>query len=747
MSDTPSTSSSCSDSSDDEWGTVNLAGNGPSAPLGACSSSCSDDSDDEWGTVDLTGNGPLVPKKRSTSSANSDDESSDDEWGTINMPNGPLGALKSHSLGSDMFIPEPIICLNATREMPRLQILPADQLPPGSQVWVADQIDVEIILTKHWNPYYEKVSNGRLLGTVIRHSNDMTLVAFEEEAEDVAFSLTLPRSCLCISSAIRDPLEKRVDETALLVKSTSYLRLGDVQPTFHKLNDSPSYIHQMFYEALSVSTINTKECPVLEVAYKNFRAGEFSKVLLALNSLLEAGVYPPRLVDVYLLRSRVFVFQNKYREAFSDAQRCIELEPHGVRGYLSTARALSGLGDFDKAQEMISKALVIVPHSAELEKIMELNSFLSDQQKVLNDKKLMVSMDHLYRRRIRTLEQIDEGEVILLETMPTIVTSSLFASWPVDRCKKCLKVRDVHAGHSNASEDDETGSTQSLTVNMSFVSAPFLSSSGGYCSEECSQLAKRDNSLREKYRAYIQRGRSKLKSIASLLMDSRHLEIANLTTRIFFIVIQHHKVLLEKYEETVKTLSRQYRFGEGWEEIDLSPPSVDEALRESGFYPLVSGQLGSQVKEVVIQLYETLVEPMTPVEQRYYSSELFISLFRYAHAYYRTLKLCVEDCNHVDDSFFFIPRFVGCLCTRSEIEWMARVEIDAGNWSADNQMEFAAKTAANCHVELVDMQSINSVAREQLLCIGPSCSFEFEGLALALLAKKTIPKESLLIPV
>eukprot|EP00796_Vickermania_ingenoplastis_P005977 gene5977-4286_t len=682
------------------------------------------------------------------------DSSSDDEWGSINLADQTAFRDESlpkcfHQLESCMFIPEPILSLESTNEKPKLRFLSAEELPPGSTVWVGDEEDVQMYIKKHWNVFYEKICNGRQAGTVSRHSNDMSLVAFRDEATDVYYSLTLPRSCLSLTKI--EPYSSSARKTDPELKE-EVLRTyyGRLNPRNTRTTSRESQIaNQLFYEAVSVSAICTSGCPALEQALQEFHAGSFSKAMITVNNLLSSdSVYPPRRIDVYLLRSRLFVFQNKYAEAMEDARRCIVMEPRWVRGYLSAARALSGLGDFDGAHKMIVFASSILPYTTELRHIMELNTFLRHQQKRLGKDNYTLSIDHLYRKRIKPKKKIAKDEVMVMETMPSVIASSLFASWPPHRCKRCFKEYHVTSQESTDSDLDDIFSKPVCLENIAKAIDNF-DLPPGYCSLECHDNAKSENRLRYEYQKQIQQAHAKLRSIASLIIDSRPLEIGKLTIRLFFIVVQKHKHLLETIAKRRRSVADFLVWSEGTDPPlgQRYTPSLNAALRQTGFFPLVSGHVGDYVKEIVLQVYEILVEPMNDEEKKLYNEELFLGLYRYVHAYYTSIKLNVFADQKVPDKFFFIPRFVGSIWGRSEIEWLARVEIDTGNWSSESQFEFSLRTATNCHVELIDLHSRTEEERKRVInYLGSTSEDDLFAPVLALVAKKSIEPNSMLVP-
>lgn len=682
----------------------------------------------------------------------------EDEWNSfvLSHQENNTSCEADSVLTDDMFIPEPLIRLEFTEEKPKLQFLSVDDLPPGKTVWVGDEDDVEVYMKKYWNDFYDRVCNGQKMGTVQRHSRDMTLVHFYEESMEMRFSLTLPRSCLSTNKI--EPQKPHATGSANLRKKNFSLYLGKLNACTTTCNYRDSLLaNQLFYEAVSVSTIRTTDCPPLVKALKNFHSEFFSTALADVNALLrEAKLYPSRLVDALLLRSRIFIFQNKFLEALKDAQHCITLEPRWVRGYLSAARAFSGLGCFDEAHEMITKANSILPYTTELRHIMELNTFLRNQQKLLRKQNLFLYLDHFYRKRIKPLSSVVSNQLFMMETVPTVVAASLFASWPKERCKYCFKLKGTHCEED---ADNKTGEDlRNQKVNDVLCKAIRLDEHSsftrntedemGFCSAECCASLKETNRLYSEHNDAIQRARRKLKSMASMIIDPRPLEITNLAIRLFFLVVQRHQHLLA----TIAKRRRSVADFVMWSRSTEPPlgqrytPGLNAALRHTGFFPLVSGQMGEFVKTTAINVHEFLTESMREEERKLYDKDLFLGLNRYIHAYYVSSKL-MEPNEKVEEKFFFVPRFVGGICGRSEIEWLARVEIDSGNWSSESQYFFSLRTASNCTVDLIDLRSRNAEELAKIMNIaGEVVLHDLSVPALALVSTKEIDPHSLLVP-
>lgn len=702
--------------------------------------------------------GTHVAKLSSDCPASSSDED-EDEWNSVDLsaPHAATTNCDSASLlGNGMFIPEPLIRVEFTREKPKLQFLSVEDLPPGKSVWVGDEDDVEVYMKKHWNDFYDRICNGQQMGTVKRHSRDMTLVNFYDESMEMTFSLTLPRSCLSTSKI--EPQKFESSTSPSLRKKNFSLYLGKLHTRVSTYNSRDSLLaNQLFYEAVSVFTIRTTDCPPLVKALKNFHSEFFSTALADVNNLIsEANLYPSRLVDVLLLRSRIYVFQNKYLDALEDARCCISLEPRWVRGYLSAARAFSGIGCFDEAHEMIMKANTILPYTTELRHIMELNTFLRNQQKMLRKQNLFLSLDHLYRRRITPLSHVLPNEIMAMETVPTVVAASLFASWPQERCKYCFKLKDTHSQECSTNNDldafdnwgldDALSKAVRLDTHFSFMQRNEEGTE--YCSSECRSAAKETNHLYSQHNEAIQRARGKLKSMAPMIIDPRPLEIINLAIRLFFLVVQQHKHLLATIAKRRRSIADFVMWSRSTEPPlgQRYTPGLNAALRHTSFFPLVSGQMGEFMKMNAIKVHNILIESMSDEEKKLYNKELFLGLNRYIHAYYVSAQL--EKSNEkVDEKFFFIPRFVGCICGNSEIEWLARVEIDSGNWSSESQYFFSLRTATNCKVQLVDLRTRTREELAKVMHLTEEArAADLSVPALALVSKKEIDPRSLLVP-
>lgn len=690
---------------------------------------------------------------------NSLSSSDEDEWNSFDLTRPQLLSTSpacDSLLQNCMFMPEPIISVELAEEKPKLQLLSVDDLPPGKMVWVGDENDLEVYMKNFWNKYYDRICNGQQMGIVQRHSKDMALVAFHDDVMDLTFALTLPRSCLSTNrneSQIPPNDEKEFVRTKTF---SSYIGRGSNRGTTCSSRES-LLANQLFYEAVSVSTIRTYGCPSLVKALENFHLGFISKALTEVNSLIEAPyLYPSRLVDVLLLRSRIFVFQNRYVDALQDARRCISLEPRWVRGYLSAARAFCGLGSFDEAHEMIVKANSFLPFTTELRHIMELNTYLRNEQKLLKKKNLFLSLDHLYRKRIQPLSSIGCDEVILMEAVSTVVVDSLFATLPENRCKHCLKLKDAscseHVSLSNMEDtnDEDVADLFSKAVRLDDCLTLMNSQDERekYCSMECYKATKDANQLQSQFNDSIQRAHGKLKSMASMIIDSRPFEITNLAISLFFLVVQQHKDLLATVAKRRRSVADFIVWSKGTEPPlgQRYTPALNAALRHLGFFPLISGQMGDFVKTSAITVYDILIETMNAEEKKLYNAELFLGLNRYIHTYYVSANL-EKSPEEVEKKFFFIPRFVGSIWGRSEIEWLARVEIDSGNWNSDIQYSFSLRTATNCSIELVELHPRNAEELAKVISTTGETTFNDVSFpVLALVTRKEIEPYSLLIP-
>lgn len=703
--------------------------------------------------IERDSNGGNSPFGRSLSS------SDEDEWNSFDLTQPQLLSTSPACdplLQNCMFMPEPLIRVELAEEKPKLQLLSVDDLPPGKMVWVGDENGLEVYMKNFWNMYYDRICNGQQMGIVRRHSKDMTLVAFHDDVMDLTFALTLPRSCL---STNRNEFQKPPNDEKESVRTknfSSYIGKSRNRGTTCSSRES-LLANQLFYEAVSVSAIRTYGCPSLAKALEDFHLGFISKALTEVNSLIDAPyLYPSRLVDVVLLRSRIFVFQNKYVDALRDARRCISLEPRWVRGYLSAARAFCGLGSFDEAHEMIVKANSILPFTTDLRHIMELNTYLRNEQKLLKKKNLFLSLDHLYRKRIQPLSSVHCNEVILMEAVSTVVVDSLFAMWPENRCKHCLKLKDAscseHLSLSTVENmgDDNAEDLFGKAVRLDNCSKLMNSQEERekYCSVKCYKAAKDANQLRGQFNDSIQRAHVKLKSMASMIIDSRPFEITNLAIYLFFLVVQQHKHLLATVAKRRRSVADFIVWSRGTEPPlgQRYTPALNAALRHLGFFPLISGQMGDFVRTNAITVYDILIESMSMEEKKMYNTELFLGLNRYIHTYYVSANL-EKSPEEVEKKFFCIPRFVGSIWGRSEIEWLARVEIDSGNWNSDIQYSFSLRTATNCSIELVELHSRNVEELAKVISATGETTVNDDSFhALALVARKEIDPYSLLVP-
>ncbi|CCW68110.1 unnamed protein product [Phytomonas sp. Hart1] len=619
-------------------------------------------------------------------------------------PSSIFSTSSDEDVEESMFIPEPIIQLSSRLLKLAMPYHTIEQLTPGKHVWVVDEEDVEMFIPSTWCNAYKLVCNGRLSGTVVRHSGSMTIVRFHDEASEISLSLTLPRPCLSIKPVEPYEISSSANKG---VFGSCCCKTGPrvICPELGSLKNSLSKTPHQFYESMSVLEVPAERLADLGETQSLFQREQYTTALAMVNRLI-ATQSPgmPMDVDALTLRSRIFIFLGRYEDALVDALCCAELEPRWVRGYLCMARAHSGLGNFNKAAAALCKASAFLPNSAELECIKDLNSYMIRVQKLLQEVSngdLLVTLDFMYSKRIIIQSQsVTPSKSLFLENAPILAMHSLFGNQFVGRCEVCFRdvSEDMDAASINTFTSLQTNCTSSPLSDIRYeidsttpkcadlLEAPITSpskSTGLFCSQYCQIRSMLYSGLEEKHKEGLKQVKELLYEKASQMKDMRTLEMMNMTTRLFFMVISTHRRLIyyhrnrckhrnggtdpsnfqgsddfHKYRGIARVSpillnSLEDKTQAGIENFISSPNTdhtpefrgmlrgtttkalpIELTLKLLGAYPLVNDYLTSSQRAELITLYDVLTVKFKEESKKLYTETLFCSLYNYVKCYF-----------------------------------------------------------------------------------------------------------------
>ncbi|KAG5498006.1 hypothetical protein GH5_02803 [Leishmania sp. Ghana 2012 LV757] len=689
-----------------------------------------------------------MEEEMSDLSAPSSSSSSDVMWGTFTGGEASLplcdddDAAGSSNDGCEdgvLFVPDPIFDLTSLQQKAVMPCLTQDQLPVGATVWVVDEDDVATQLTCNFSASYPPVCNGRLSGEVVRHTGNMTLVRFRSKASDLYFTLSLPTSCLSLQPIEPyDSVPHHCDSYGL--GSGAYGMLGPRaacrEPS--ELSGHGGFVGHYLFEAMPAYDFEKVRGTTLEKAQEAFFGGTFEKALTSVNEYIDAQSKSPpasadaaidssvslstsgdaspkaaALVDALILRSRILVFLERYLEALDDAQRCVQLEPRWVRGYLSLARVHCGLGQFSEAAAATAHACIMLPYSLELERIRELNSHMHYLQSQLRAEKAScyLVLDCYYRKRLRVSAPLTAETVLCTDVTPIVSTHSVFvAKEPPHRCPVCFRVFSASEQPSSSTADPSSAVATAATANTPSTAAisPPLSSPGGtemeeeveYCSTECTQRASLYRPLELKHRAPLEQVRSLILSKGAVTLNVLPLEMAAMTVRLFLMVITIHRRLSAK--RRLEDTSRRNIHSAGmrpcydktrtWPDVEAhvdnslanlqcpspSPPlRIETSLRRLGVYPLCTEPIANNKLEELKIVYDALTADFKAEDRATFSYEILSQLYAYVSAYFTPVDLHSLQApdstgsSPAHQTVFYLPHYVGCIETAKIVSYTA----------------------------------------------------------------------------
>lgn len=101
-----------------------------------------------------------------------------------------------------------------------------------------------------------------------------------------------------------------------------------------------------------------------------FRNSDFQEAI----DLYTEALAIPGVKDAHLIhsnRSVAYYYQNKFKEALEDAQKCVDLEPTWQKGYFRKAKALHAMEKYDEAFMSIYQGILIQSGNQELEQLLQ----------------------------------------------------------------------------------------------------------------------------------------------------------------------------------------------------------------------------------------------------------------------------------------------------------------------------------------------------------------------------------------
>ncbi|KEG15627.1 hypothetical protein DQ04_00021250 [Trypanosoma grayi] len=604
---------------------------------------------DEVLDADMQGTPPHAPlcSDEEVGDNRGESDSDESEWGTVRGNFRINDILRDRDGGGDaeeegeiqLYVPEPVVTLcSSSNQKPDVPRLPIESFPFGRRVWVVDEEDVHLLLREYWDDSYRAVCNGRLSGTVVRHSYNLTLVLFHDSHLDVTFSLSLPRACL--STAPIEAYSRSPHVSSGLLNS--YFGIGNLGPRTGRGREestATALIKRQFYEALPVMEVQVQQgLPRLSLAQDLLLEGAFEEALALLNELL-AGA--SERADVLVLRSRANIFLEKYEEALRDALDVIALNPHWVRGYLSAARAQSGLGKFSTAASQINRVMLMLPHSRELRKIEELNAFLQNLQRELPSKDLSLYLDFRYAKQLLACRRFRKADVVYSEDRAVLAMESIFSDSP-SRCCVCLKPRGemmrvpVESGGCGASEE--------LAC---------------YCSVECQQRSSLFFAMElGRHRAAVRDARDLISVTSTMRMRHAPLDMACMAVRLYLMICVTHERLSSqqrRHADSSTSLAGGSQSA-GSNAGGLLP--LQAALKHLGVFPLPTDTLGARVRDEMCVVYDTLTRTFTEDEKQMYPLAFFYALYEYVRTF--AVSVVVEG-EKPDCRLYYLPKLLGAV--------------------------------------------------------------------------------------
>ncbi|RNF09739.1 hypothetical protein TraAM80_02007 [Trypanosoma rangeli] len=580
-----------------------------------------------------------------------DSSSDESEWGTVTRAfciNGILeergkkeeGSLEDGEGERQLYLPEPVISFTATQR-PELPRLPPESLPPGCHVWVVDEDDVHLLLRENWDDSYSAVCNGRLCGTVVRHSNNVTLVLFYDEHLEMSYSLSLPR--VCLSKVPMKVYHHSPGGSNRLFESCFGIGNLDPRAGCFREEAATSKINRQFYESLSVMEVQPPQAlPQLAVVQENLNEGAYEAALTLLDNLPSNAVSR---VDVLVLRSRTNVFLGRYQEALKDALGAIEEEPRWVRGNLAAARAFSGLCKFEEAARQIKRARLLLPHSHELRRIEELNAFMLNIQVELPSNGLNLYLDAQYAKKLVSFRMFNTNEVVFRGDHVILAMESIFAT-SSDRCCVCLKPE---------------GKMMRVPVDLEGNSSEKMAC---YCSVECQQRSSLFFVMElGRHRVAVERARDLISCTLAQTANQVPLDMTYMTTRLFLMICVTHERLASKRRPARRLNDISAASNFSFEESCHSSGSdrtgylpLKAALQHLGVYPLPTDQLSSSAREKMYVLYNTLTAFFSDSEKQLYPPALFYALYEYVCAFAVAMHV-----RQPDSIIYYLPKIMGAV--------------------------------------------------------------------------------------
>lgn len=593
-----------------------------------------------------------------------DDDDDDDGWGDFTVTNGALDTLREAILTNSnneanemLFVPEPVVSL-LNDAKPAMPMLTQEELPPGTKVWIVDEDDVKLLLKDAWDPPIRIVCNGREIGTVQRHSGDLTLVSFSNESIGMSFAFTLPRPCLSIQPIVAYESNRPANRPNALASSFGVGNLGPRAGRGTARTKDEVNILQQYYEVMLASIV---KCKNAQPTWEQFVKGKVQPSLAAINTLIAeaegASLATPEgspllgsrassissnnneggagnnaanltLKELYCVRSMMRIFDHDANGALDDAQKAIKLNPSWVKGYLRAARAHQASGKFTLAGHMINQTLLLLPHSEEVLRLSDLNNYLCRVNAELEQAAphIGIRLSCTYAKLLMPKRGFQVGEVIFEETEPVLSIPSMQNA--TQCCSVCLRTSSLSEMSIDASSRHHNDNNNNNSSH-SPLTRPF-------CSAACQQRGTLFLPMELITHELGYRSASGLiYSKAASSMNMLPLEQARLTMRLFFIVCTTHaRLQAQREQQHVQQAVQEQRpldsvlktFNGTCKE---SVVSVEEALQHLGIFPLVSINIDNKTRDDLTTLCNVLCQAFTAEEKTLYSPSLFLGLYAY----------------------------------------------------------------------------------------------------------------------
>src|SRR5262249_35077125 len=119
--------------------------------------------------------------------------------------------------------------------------------------------------------------------------------------------------------------------------------------------------------------------PILAASEIYFKLGDFQNALVLAT---RAQKIEPRNSRVYVNLGLIHMKQSHYSEAIQPLSRALELDPTMIQARLLSASAYEGMGDFDRAVQVVRDGVQLSPQSPEL--LTSLGNLFLNQSRIVD---------------------------------------------------------------------------------------------------------------------------------------------------------------------------------------------------------------------------------------------------------------------------------------------------------------------------------------------------------------------------